>query len=178
MLWAISYCIKYIRKMKTLTLLIGIQGSGKSTYAASLMTKENSRCVNKDLIRENLSPTGEWSHEIESQVNKIEHEAIMNFIDLGIDLIVIDATNLSLSRIDKFENIALKHGYHFEPIVLESSFNLDLCISRNAKREGRAKVPESVIRSFFNTFVRILPILMRRKYQFKLVDSEGVNVNN
>lgn len=92
--------------MNKLIILVGIQGSGKSTYARSLANKdpENIVIVSRDSIRSSLGKY--WVPKREDLVTEIELSSIWHGLDLGYT-VIIDATNF---KYNKFKNLAESYG--------------------------------------------------------------------
>lgn len=92
--------------MNKLIILVGIQGSGKSTYARSLANKdpEHVVIVSRDSIRKSLGKY--WVPKREDLVSEIELSSIWHGLDLGYTVIV-DATNF---RHEKFKLMAESYG--------------------------------------------------------------------
>lgn len=95
--------------MSKLTILIGISGSGKSTYARKIRTPDTF-IINRDSLRESL--TGQEAHEynilpepvIEGAVTDLSHQILANAMVVGADIIV-DNTNLRKTYIREFEKM-------------------------------------------------------------------------
>ena len=130
-----------------LTILRGIPASGKSTYAKQLV-KEDSEVlrVNKDDIRAMFSQ--QYSHELEMDVRGEEQDIVESLIIKGYD-VVVDDTNLQQRDIDRFKDLAELHNYTMKLVTFGTA--MELCIARNNLREGRKKVPTSVIERMYKT---------------------------
>ena len=108
-------------KEKTLIILIGLQGSGKSTFYRTHLA---------DYVHVNL----------DTQKNRTaEWELVEDCLASGKSL-VIDNTNASLAERARYIQPARAAGYRIEGYFLSSKF--DECMARNAKREGKACVPK------------------------------------
>ena len=119
--------------------MIGISGSGKSTYAYGLKTSLRAELVETDAIREEL--TGNASDQSQNyKVFQIAKKRVNDFLRQGKN-VIIDATSLSTrDRKDWIEigkdNAAEIRGYFIDTPI-------DVCKSQNRKRAR--KVPEEVI---------------------------------
>lgn len=120
-------------------ILIGIPASGKSSFADS----ELPHCVH--ISKDNMNGTKK-----DTKQRRMIHEAIS-----AGKSVVVDNTNTTVELRAKLirqarELGATVHGHYFKS-------NLKECLTRNALRSGikpsgkDAKVPERVMRSFFNS---------------------------
>ena len=114
-----------------LVLLIGLQASGKTTFYRNRFAATHAH-VSKDLMR-----------NIRHRERR-QNEQIVAALSAGKS-VVVDNTNISaevrapaiqLSR----ELGALVSGYYFES-------RLEVCLARNASREGRARVADVALRA-------------------------------
>lgn len=130
--------------MRTLLILKGLPGCGKSTFAKSLLAKEPSRWkrINRDDLR-SMIDDNVWSKTNENFIRSVQELLIRQAIAEGYD-VIIDDTNLVYKTIEKLHAIAASIG---DIEVKEIGFNvsIDICLDRNSKRIGYAKVPEKVI---------------------------------
>lgn len=130
--------------MHTIMILRALPAAGKSTFARSLLVKEPNRWkrINRDDIRAMLD-VGPWSTESEQFVVSLQRHAITSAFKAGYDVIV-DDTNIVVSTVNKLHQLAESVG---DVKVIEKVFNVSVeeCLRRNALREGRARVPDSVI---------------------------------
>ena len=115
---------------KELVIFIGLQGSGKSTFFQASFAREHFAYVSKDRLRSSRNP------------ERRQRELIARSLELGHS-VVVDNTNPR--RVDRAPLIALARaagarvvGYYFPPHVQSS-------LQRNARREGRARVPAVAI---------------------------------
>lgn len=139
----------------TLTITIGVPGSGKSTWAAKQTAKDPSiRIINKDDIRKELTVKGwTWTHENERDVIQLRDTRIAEALNAGFSVISSDCNfgkhKLALRELARQCN-ALFRVRFFTDVSLET------CIERDAKRtEG--KVGADVITRMYNQHVAILP---------------------
>lgn len=135
-----------------LYILCGPSGCGKTTWAMNFM-KEHSdiHYVSRDEIRFKLVKPDEdyFSHEKEvfrRFVNTIRH----TLVD-GFDCIA-DATHLNEFSRRKLTQAIDMHFNDYEIVYVSFNVNVDTCIEHNANREGRANVPETVIRNMCRDF--------------------------
>ncbi|MDR1019054.1 MAG: AAA family ATPase [Lachnospiraceae bacterium] len=133
-----------------MTILIGISGSGKSTYAHEKWLEDplNTIIINKDKIRELLFGYTEDNvykyysdpkmNKLEGIVTQIENSLITECIKSGKNLI-IDATHLKfkyLKRYLKYDDIDITFVFF--------DTNLNVAIQRDSKRNR--KVGEEIIK--------------------------------
>lgn len=133
--------------MVKFVMLVGISGSGKSTYAEENALIGNYKIVSSDTIREELY--GDASCQSNpAKVFKIAHNRICEYLEQG-ENVIFDATNLEskhrkqlLTRIDYIPGVKKVCWIIFPPV--------EWCISNQDLRER--KVPERVIRRQFKKF--------------------------
>ena len=136
---------------KRLYLMMGVPGSGKSTYVKSML-KYGDIYVSRDEIRYSLLTD-------EDDYFAKENEVIRTFIE-NIDKSLImeeycgdvyaDATHLSPKSRAQVLN-KLKNKDKVSVIYLDIPLNIIL--ERNAQRKGRALVPENVVRRMYNSII-------------------------
>lgn len=130
------------KNMAKLFLMCGIPGCGKSTCAKQLIEKNPQiKYVSRDEIRFSLLKEGEdyFAHE-----DRVFHEfthSINKWLEAGYDVIA-DATHLNPSSRHK-TMFKILHADDVNVIYVATS--IGEALRRNELREGRAKVPESVI---------------------------------
>ena len=136
---------------KHLYLMMGVPGSGKSTYSKSVL-KYGDIYISRDEIRYSLLTE-------EDDYFAKENEVIKTFID-NIDKSLVneeycgdvyaDATHLSPKSRAQVLN-QLKNKDKVSVIYLDIPLNIIL--ERNAQRKGRALVPENVVRRMYNSII-------------------------
>ena len=136
---------------KHLYLMMGVPGSGKSTYVKNIL-KDGDIYISRDEIRYSLLTE-------EDDYFAKENEVIKTFID-NIDKSLIneeycgdvyaDATHLSPKSRAQVLN-KLKNKDKVSVIYLDIPLNIIL--ERNAQRKGRALVPENVVRRMYNSII-------------------------
>ena len=132
--------------MPRLFIMCGLPASGKSTFAQQFIKNNDIRYVSRDEIRFSMIKKDEEYFSHEKEVFKKFAGTIAQTLIDGFDVIA-DATHLN--RISRNKLIRAIDQYTTEYtityIVLETS--LETCMERNALREGRARVPNSVMKS-------------------------------
>lgn len=137
--------------MKELVLMMGVPGSGKSTYARNIL-KYGDIYVSRDEIRYSMLTD-------EDDYFAKENEVIKTFIQYIDDALIdtqyqgkvyADATHLSPKGRAQVLN-QLKNKNKVSVIYLDVP--LKVILARNAQREGRALVPENVIRRMYKSII-------------------------
>lgn len=115
---------------KTMVIMMGLQGSGKSTFYA--------KHLSEDYVRVNLD-TLKTRHK--------EGLLIDECLTNGHNF-VIDNTNPTRADRARYIPLAQEHGYRIVGYFMESK--IKDCIARNALREGKACVPNTAIAATSN----------------------------
>ena len=111
--------------VKTMVILMGIQGSGKSTFYATQLSN--------DYVRVNLD-TLKTRYQEGLLIDKCFNEE---------KSFAVDNTNPTKEVRAKYINLAKANGYRVIGYFMQS--RIKDCIKRNAIREGKARVPEKAI---------------------------------
>lgn len=136
---------------KRVLLLCGVPGSGKSYWAKNSFMPYISHAayISRDEVRFSMITDED---EYFSKENAVFTEFIRR-INTAIDdpeitSIVVDATHLNwASRHKTLRNL---HLSNVDVIPIVFNLPLEVCLERNKQREGRARVPDSVIRRMFH----------------------------
>ena len=110
-------------------------------------------CISRDNIRFSLLKEEEDYFAHENEVRNIFFGAIRNntFISKDFDTVFIDATHLT----PKSRRLTMNHiAPDTYKIAVSFEVPVEIALERNAHREGRALVPESVIRNMHRSFQR------------------------
>lgn len=135
-------------KPHNLWIMVGIPGSGKSFKAKELAEAWGQDCkyVSRDDIRfSKVNPKDPYFNK-EKQVWKEYIQEIQDGID-NYPNTIADATHLNwpsrnkLIKALQLNNVNINCYYFSTP--------LNVCLERNSHREGRAQVPESVIKNMY-----------------------------
>lgn len=138
-------------KQKTLWLLSGPPASGKSTWARSRIKTSHDIWISRDIIRFAYLKENDDYFKYEKQVVKDFLNSVKAAInDFTIDNIYVDATHLTNKSRNKIINLIENNNCNVINVLFPIS--LDDCLSRNEKREGREKVPESSIINMYISF--------------------------
>ena len=142
--------------MSDIILMVGIQGSGKSTWANNFVEEHDKViCISRDTIRKELIGDGEyfskedevWETFCNSMVEAVQAQGEWNYI-------IIDATHISIGSRRKVLNEITKRTdtskYNLKITVMDTP--LLTCLHRNDERTGFEFVPKSVIKRFSEQF--------------------------
>jgi predicted kinase len=122
-----------------LAVMIGISGSGKSTYANGLKTSLNAQLVETDAIRLELTGNAEDQSQ-NAKVFEIAKKRVNDYLAQGKNTI-IDATSLSIKERKDWIDIGRANNAEVRAYFIDTP--VSICKSQNNKRAR--KVPEWVI---------------------------------
>ena len=115
---------------KTMAIMMGIQGSGKSTFY--------SKHLSKDYVRVNL----------DTLKTRYQESLLIGECFLEGKSFAVDNTNPTREDRARYIALAKANGYHIIGYFMESK--IKECIARNAMREGESRVPEKAIAATSN----------------------------
>jgi len=129
--------------MATLFIMVGISGSGKSTYAKAIELQLKQKgsevgIVSTDEIRGEICGGNQSDQSKNSEVFKIAHSRIEEILSLGVN-VIFDATNLARDDRKIPIKIARENGAKVVAIVLNTP--LTVSIERNRTRERVVPTP-------------------------------------
>ena len=141
-------------------ILIGIPGSGKSTYRKKQVSEKGASYTNMDEIRIELCKTSNLSKkEFESVVKKIKFQKLEELFKNDTPYVIVDDTNLSQKTISRAVTLAKQYNYEVKYTFMETSFNILKCHKNNMQRDHSEHVPVAVIENmaemFYNTYFMI-----------------------
>lgn len=174
-------------KQKTTLLLVGIPGSGKSTFRNKLVKENGAVYTNRDEIRIKLkSVRGSMKFSaFEDLVYAEEMKQLKELMDQGHELIVVDDTHLSEKNINKVRLIAESKGYEFKIEFMTDSFDVPLCHKRNTGRPHDQHVPAYVIETMAERFAGIWfsyyskdVVVKKDRQKAIIVDLDGTLAHN
>lgn len=148
--------------MRYLYLLVGIPGSGKSTWMRNHIG-DNDAVISRDSIHFQLLSDEDEYFARENEVFDKFIKAIQITIDADYWDIYVDATHLNEKARNKvLDRLDIPDGVAIIPVYF------DICpeeaIRRNNKRTGRARVPDNVI---LNMYGSLIPPTMNEKHKYK-----------
>ena len=129
-----------------LIVMVGISGSGKSTFANGLKTSLNATVVETDAIRVELTGNAEDQSQ-NGRVFGVAKKRVGDLLCMGKN-VVIDATSLNIRDRKDWINIAKSAGAL--PVAYVVKTDLATAKTRNAQRTR--KVPDWVIEKQFAKF--------------------------
>lgn len=127
-----------------LWVMVGLPGSGKSTYAKGLAAAHaNSVIISRDDVRFKMLKEGEDYFAHEKQVfNEFIDEINKSYETY--DNIIVDATHLNFaSRAKVLNKVRPPRSCALHFVVMDTP--IQVCKTRNALRTGRKLVPDSTI---------------------------------
>ena len=148
--------------MKTLYIMCGPAGSGKTKWVRSTAKRGASAHISRDKVRFSMLKEGEHYFSREDDVYAEFCKQIGDALQCPwVEEVYADATHLT----EKARNLLLNTVKYDEdveivPVVVKPA--LKIALEQNAQRTGRECVPERVITNMYNSFEH--PSLDKRKY--------------
>lgn len=120
--------------MKTLLVLIGLPGSGKSTYAKEWVKEdpENRVRYNNDDFRTMILKT--WENKPNQVVIESKIALLKTWMRMGLD-IVVDNTNLMSYEIESYK-VLVRDFPEYEVVLKIIDTPLEICKERNQIRDS------------------------------------------
>lgn len=132
--------------MPTMTMLIGLPCSGKSSYAGKLAGSHGTVVLSSDELRKELY--GSYKDQDHNNEVFLElHKRARAFLKIGVN-VVYDACNISYKR--RMEFLKSLNKIPCEKIAVMMATPYEVCIERNKYRDR--KVPEEVIKRMYMNF--------------------------
>lgn len=138
-------------KEKTLAILMGIQGSGKSTFYRTYLAQ--------DFVRVNLD-TLKTRHQEKLLVDKCLAEG---------KSFAVDNTNPTKEDRQRYILLAKQAGFQIIGYFMESK--LQVCMERNDRRKGKEKIPAMAIAATSNKLE--MPSYDEGFYELYFVKNDG-----
>ena len=133
--------------MSKLFLMMGAPGSGKSYWARNHMNIKD-KYISRDEIRFSFLKDEDEYFARENEVFDEFIKQINNSLII-YDNVFADATHLNFASRNKTISRINVPVDEINVVFLDTP--LDICIERNAKREGRKFVPETVIKNMYRS---------------------------
>lgn len=127
---------------KKLVLMVGIPGSGKSTFIKN--HNKNYKVISRDEVRFSMLKPNEPYFSREKDVFREFVNKTIEGLNAG-GQVIADATFLNIPSRSKFLRALGRSLEGVKIIAIMMDTPLEVCLERNAKREGRALVPEDAI---------------------------------
>ena len=158
--------------MSRLIMMMGIPGSGKSTYIKTHLSEFNNPIVvSRDEIRFSMLKPGEEYFSKEKEVFKKYIDTINTELANDRDIIA-DATHLnSTSRKGLLYNVSFTNID--KVIVIYINTSLEEALERNATRTGRELVPESAIKNMYNSLQIVNGEIERLINEYWVINEDG-----
>jgi predicted kinase len=128
--------------IKSLYILIGIPGAGKSYYAQKYLRDKDTIIVSADEIREMVYGSYKFSESTNKDIMKIAKQKIEEGLLCNIN-VVFDATNTNKNNRKQIVRIGKKYNVQIIAIVFKTS--VSECIKRNELRSLERRVPKNKI---------------------------------
>lgn len=150
----------------TCYIMSGIPGCGKSTWSRKFTAEhDNIVQVSRDEIRFSLLADGEDYFAHEDEVIATFYAEINEALAAGHDVIA-DATHISEKALKQTLR-AIKADC--ERILVSFRVPLKVCLSRNAGREGRACVPDHIIKGMARSKSKLDADLKQGKFPVHVI---------
>ena len=161
---------------KRLFLMMGIPGSGKSTFVRKRRDIfDNPIVVSRDKIRFSLLEEGDEYFSKEDEVLKEFTKQIVESLSHPMGDTIVDATHLNGGSRRKILNLITRAGGSYDEVrVIWLRTPLDIALKRNAKRTGRAFVPEDAIKNMYNSLTK--PAIEEGIDWLHTVTSKGIKI--
>lgn len=139
--------------MTTLTILRGLPGSGKSTWARKHVDS-NTVIVSLDGLREMMAGGRQaWHETMNPQLNRIlvrqAHAIISDLLSKGVN-VISDSQHVNPRFCVDEVQIAVRHKAHVETFTFNTP--LDVLLERNQTRPENDRVPEEYLRTQYETW--------------------------
>lgn len=134
--------------MKTLYLMQGVPGSGKSTMAKAIKDGlDRGEAVICSTDNYWFDADGKYNYDISkaSEAHEWNRNAVESLMADGMPNVIVDNTNTLRSQAQPYFDFADKYGYTL--VVVRVDPGLDEALRRNSLRSEDRKIPEGVIHS-------------------------------
>lgn len=139
--------------VRTFYMLVGVQASGKSTYAKQLEAR-GVKVVSTDALRELVNGRAEIQAK-SGYIHEQAHRSVACLLQDGFD-VVLDATNVDkAARKALVKKMRWLFGDRVRIVAVEFDAPLDLCLKRN--RERLRTVPEKKLKAAYEKLKNARP---------------------
>jgi predicted kinase len=137
--------------LKKLYLMCGPAGSGKTTWVKQHAHPGVSAHISRDRIRFSMVRENENYFSREDEVFEEFCEQIKQALAAPwVDEVYVDATHLTAKAREKVLREIAHIKFELIAVVIEPP--LEKVLEQNAKRTGRERVPDTVIKNMYNSF--------------------------
>lgn len=140
--------------MQELKVMVGIPASGKTTLAKTFVQtrgKDKVAYISRDEIRFSMLKNEDEYFAEEHRVFSEYVRQVREALDQGYEIVIADATHLSAgSRRKLLSQIPNQQKCKLTYEVINCPY--EIAAARNAKREGRARVPDAALISMYKSF--------------------------
>ena len=137
--------------LKKLYLMCGPAGSGKTTWVRQHAKPGTSAHISRDRIRFEMVSEDENYFSKENEVFEEFCRQIKTALACPwVDEVYVDATHLTRKAREKVLNRIAHIKFELIAVVIEPP--LKEALRQNAKRFGRERVPDTVIKNMYNSF--------------------------
>lgn len=140
--------------MKKCTILVGVPGSGKSSYLNEKYWVDGGYVISTDNIIEDIANEYCMTYDdafkdLIKFAEKVFFDKINTHLKYG-DSVIIDRTNLSVKSRSRFFNLLKPHGYTFDAIVFPTPDKKEWD-RRLASRIGKT-IPKAILETMEKSF--------------------------
>lgn len=145
--------------MPSLIVLVGLPGSGKSTFAKTFFDLKYS-VVSSDKIRKDLAGSLREAHEQQMKPWDVFYKDIGDRLRMDVD-VVADATFLTRKHRDRAREVADKHKAIRHLVLFKNWMTANL---RNNVRDQATHVPRAVMDDMLNLYYQTLAEIVQEDY--------------
>lgn len=135
--------------MSKFIMLIGIPGSGKTTYSKELAVKYNAKVISTDKVRQTY--VGIDEKEVFPTVYRLCSEELKNGLN-----VILDATHITPKVRKRTFDTLDQHGVSYEKVAYYFDTPVEVCLKRVEKRNqdpNELFLPLEVIESYGNNII-------------------------